>query len=178
MELFDIVDDEDRVIGSASREDCHGNPELTHRAVHILVFNSRGDLYLQKRSRSKVIQPGMWDSSVGGHLSSGESYEVAGRREMAEELGISGCPFHHLFDFRIRNAVESENIRSFAATFDGPISPDPDEIERGRFWSISEIESAVGRGDLTPSFECEFAILRADPTLNSPRNSVYFRYLP
>ena len=82
MELFEIVDDNDLVIGTAPRRECHGNPALVHRAAHVLVFNRAGQLLLQKRSASKDIQPGKWDTSVGGHLDPGENYLTAAVREM------------------------------------------------------------------------------------------------
>ncbi len=88
-EWFDIVDENDRVICQAPRSVCHGDPSLIHRVAHVLVFNRRGQLLLQKRSRSKDIQPGRWDTSVGGHLDPGEDYLEAAYREMREELGIS-----------------------------------------------------------------------------------------
>src|SRR5512137_1106823 len=97
MELFDIVDDDDRVIGTARRGECHGNPALIHRAVHVLVVNANGDMLLQKRSASKDIQPGKWDTSVGGHLEPGESYHAAAVREMQEELGLTGLPLTFLY---------------------------------------------------------------------------------
>ena len=87
VEIVDRVDDQDRVIGTASRSACHADPNLIHRAVHVLVFNGQGELLLQLRSLSKDIQPGKWDTSVGGHLDPGEDYRAAAVREMGEELG-------------------------------------------------------------------------------------------
>jgi len=73
FKLFDLLNDDDKVIGQALRSACHGDPGLIHRAVHVLVFNSSGALLLQKRAPGKYIQPGKWDTSVGGHLALGES---------------------------------------------------------------------------------------------------------
>jgi isopentenyldiphosphate isomerase len=159
-EYFDIVDDNNKVIGRARRDECHGNPALVHRTAHVLVVNSKGELYLQKRSPEKDIQPGKWDTSVGGHLDPGESYEQAAVREMREELGIGDTPIRHLYDYPMRNAVESENIRTFLAVWDGDIRYDPQEIETGRFWTMAEIEDALGTGIFTPNFEEEFGRFR------------------
>ncbi len=77
-ELFDLIDEAGRVVGRATREECHRNPSLVHRAVHVLVFGSRGDLYLQKRAPTKDVQPGRWDTSVGGHLALGRGLRAGG----------------------------------------------------------------------------------------------------
>jgi isopentenyl-diphosphate delta-isomerase type 1 len=155
-EYFDVVDDKDRVIGCASRKECHGNPGLLHRAVHILVFNSRGDLYLQRRSWDKDIQPGKWDTSVGGHVSAGEGWDDAVLRELAEELCIEGEQPGFLYSYIYRNEMESERIRTYLLEFDGPITPNPEEIIDGRYWLSREIEQVMGNGILTPNFEQEY----------------------
>jgi isopentenyldiphosphate isomerase len=156
VEYFDVVDDQGQVIGRALRSECHGNPVLVHRVAHVLVFNSRGELYLQKRAATKDIQPGKWDTSVGGHLDTGETYEQAAVREMREELGIVGIPLEHLYDYPLRNAIESENVRTYRAEYNGTIICDPHEIETGRFWTMDEIRKALGTGVFTPNFEEEF----------------------
>jgi isopentenyldiphosphate isomerase len=88
-ELLDLVDERNRVVGRAPRGKIHGNPSLRHRSVHVIVRNAAGDLFLQKRSANKKIHPGKWDTSVGGHVEAGQSYEAAAVKEAAEELGIS-----------------------------------------------------------------------------------------
>jgi isopentenyldiphosphate isomerase len=160
-EFFDIVDEHDRVIGQAPRSACHGNPALVHRVAHVLVFNKRGELLLQKRSRHKDIQPGRWDTSVGGHLDLGESYLQAAVREMAEELGISGVPLTFLYHSRIRNEVESENVATYLARYDGDIVFPAQEIDEVRHWREGEIEAALGSGLFTPNFEEEWSLFRA-----------------
>ena len=87
-ELFPLVDEAGNVIGKATRRECHSGSMLLHPVVHLHVFNSTGELYLQKRSMSKDIQPGKWDTSVGGHVDYGEDIEAALRREAREELGL------------------------------------------------------------------------------------------
>jgi isopentenyldiphosphate isomerase len=160
-ELFDIVDDRDRVIGQAPRSACHGNPALVHRVAHVLVVNGRGELLLQKRSANKDIQPGKWDTSVGGHLDPGEDYLTAARREMAEEIGVSGVPLIFLYHSQMRNAIESENIATFLACYDGPLQANPNEIDELRFWTAVEIAAACGDGRLTPNFEQEWELFCA-----------------
>ncbi len=155
-EFFDIVDDEDRVIGQAPRSQCHGDPRLVHRVAHVLVFNSRGELLLQKRSVTKDIQPGKWDTSVGGHLDPGEDYLTAAYREMQEELGITGIPLTCLYPSRMRNEIESENVMTYLARYDGDIRFCRDEIATVRFWRVCDIENSLGTKVFTPNFEEEW----------------------
>jgi isopentenyl-diphosphate delta-isomerase type 1 len=160
-ELFDIVSEVDVVIGQASRKMCHGNPDLIHRAVHVLVFNPGGELLLQQRSLHKDIQPGKWDTSVGGHLEVGESYITAAHREMAEELGLTGLPLTFLYNSKIRNLVESENISTYLTVTARDIIHDTSEISAVRFWSHTEIDIALGEDVFTPNFEEEWRMLQA-----------------
>lgn len=155
-EIFPIVDPEGNVIGEASRKDCHSGTFLLHPVVHLHVINHRGELYLQKRATTKDIQPGKWDTSVGGHVDLGESPEKALFREAKEELGISG--FHPVFLNRyiFTSEVESEYVNSYYTLFDGPLSPDPIEIEEGRFWPLKELLESIGKQVFTPNFEEEF----------------------
>ena len=164
-ELFDIVDDNDVVIGQAARSECHGNPALVHRAVHVMVFNREGDLLLQKRSADKDIQPGKWDTSVGGHLDSGESYLAAAHREMKEELGLSGLPLTFLYSSRIRNDIESENIQTYLVITDQQIVFSRAEISEVRYWGHADINKFLGTGKFTPNFEEEWRMF-----LNYSRN--------
>src|SRR5882672_4498253 len=86
-EVFDIVNERDEVIGQAPRKDVHARG-LWHRAVHVLVFNARGEVFLQKRSMKKDIAAGKWDSSSSGHLDRGEDYDTCAVREVREEIGL------------------------------------------------------------------------------------------
>ncbi|MBN2433948.1 MAG: NUDIX domain-containing protein [Spirochaetes bacterium] len=159
-EFFDVVDDNNRVIGRAARSECHGNPDLAHRVVHVLVFNSAGQLYLQKRSMTKDIQPGFWDTSVGGHLMEGESYPDAAIREMKEELDIEGVELEELYGYVLRNSIETEFITTFRTVYDGEINPDPGEISEGRFFDLEKIESLMGTGYFSSNFEDEFNLYK------------------
>ena len=151
-EIFDVVDTQDRIIGKAFRHEVHGNPSLIHRVVHVLVFNSKNELYLQKRSAAKDVHPGKWDTSVGGHVDMGESYHNAAVREMAEELGIRQENLSFLYKYLHQNDHESEYVCAFHCLWDGPITINPDEIETGRFWSLKQIFHQVDTGIFTPNF--------------------------
>ena len=161
MELFEIVDENDRVIGTAPRSECHGNPALIHRVVHVLVVNANGDMLLQKRSPRKDIQPGKWDTSVGGHLEPGETYHEAAIREMGEELGLTALPLTFLYKSKIRNAIESENIATFLTRYDGHLKWNEQEITEVRFWRPDEIDAAIGKDVFTPNFEEEWAMYQS-----------------
>ena len=160
-EIFDIVDTEGKVIGTAARSEVHGNPSLIHRSIHILVFNSAGKLFLQKRADNKDIQPGKWDTSVGGHVDSGEDVLDAAKREAREELSIELDNLEFLYSYIWRTEVETELVTSYRALHDDPITTDPAEISIGSFWSFEDIEKNIGSGVFTPNFEHEFAQLKA-----------------
>ncbi|MCK5845384.1 MAG: NUDIX domain-containing protein, partial [Victivallales bacterium] len=132
------------IIGKASREECHGNPALLHRTAHVVVYHPDGRVLLQKRRMDKDIQPGKWDTAVGGHVDAGETIEQAARRELAEELEFKQpIELKHLFDSKIRNEVESENVRVYAMTHPGPFEFQKEEIDEVRFWAKDELESAA-----------------------------------
>src|SRR5215472_14287436 len=96
-EIFDVVDEHDHVIGSKPRNEVH-RLGLMHRAVHVLVFNPQGEIFLQKRSMKKDRQPGVWDSSASGHVDSGDDYDSCAIRELNEELGFRpNTPLTRLF---------------------------------------------------------------------------------
>lgn len=156
QEIFPIVNEEGEVVGSATRKECHSGSFLLHPVVHLHVFNSKRELYLQKRAENKDVQPGKWDTSVGGHVDFGEEAENALKREVREELGI--IDFQPIFAFKyiFQSNIEKELISSFYTVFDGEIHPDKSEISEGRFWSVEEIKKSIGKNVFTPNFECEF----------------------
>jgi len=159
-EIFEIVDEDNHVIGTAKRSECHGNPALIHRTSHVVVFHPDGRVLLQRRSSQKDIQPGKWDTAVGGHLDPGEDFETAARREMSEELGIAPqLPLQYLFDAKIRNRIESENTRVFGVTFAGPFDFPRDEIDEVRFFTPAELRDPVRQVEFTPNLVKEVAEL-------------------
>jgi isopentenyldiphosphate isomerase/intracellular septation protein A len=158
-EWFDIVTPQGKVVGRAPRTLCHGNPNLLHPVVHVHMFNSKGELWLQKRAKTKNIQPGKWDTSVGGHVASGEKIDEGLVREMQEELGIAKAPNEPLYNYVMRNEIESELVYTFRGFHNGPFKWPADEIETGKFWKIKDIRREIGRGVFTPNFEQEFGFL-------------------
>ena len=155
-ELFPLVNENGDVIGKATRKECHSGSFLLHPVVHLHVFNSRKELYLQKRALNKDIQPGKWDTSVGGHIDFGEEVLVALKREVREELGITDFEPTYIKSYKFVSSREAEYVNCFYTFYDGPITPDPIEISEGRFWSIEKIKNAIGKEIFTPNFEQEF----------------------
>ena len=161
QELLPLVDEEGRVIGSATRGQCHDGSKLLHPVVHLHVFDSAGRLYLQQRPLWKDIQPGKWDTAVGGHVDAGESIQEALKREVREELGITQATMLPLFTYPYRSTTEYELVNAYYTVYDGLITPDIEEVADGKFWSIDDIKNAIGKNILTPNFEMEFEKLIA-----------------
>lgn len=155
-EIFPLVDEAGNVIGKATRRECHSGSMLLHPVVHLHIFNAAGQLYLQKRSLKKDIQPGKWDTSVGGHVDYGEKVEDALRREVREELGVTDFVPRFCYSYVFQSKVEKELVNTFTTVYDGDFHIDPVELDDGRFWGIDEIESNLGKGVFTPNFESEF----------------------
>ena len=155
-EIFPIVDEDGNVIGSATRGECHGGSKLLHPVVHLHVFNSAGEVYLQRRPEWKDIQPGKWDTAVGGHIDYGELSEDALRREVREELGITDFTPEFVAKYVFESSRERELVYVHRCIYDKPIQPSASELDGGRFWTIQEIREAIGNNLLTPNFESEF----------------------
>ncbi len=158
-EIFPLVNDEGKVIGSATRKECHSGSFLLHPVVHLHVFNSEKKLFLQKRSTDKDIQPDKWDTSVGGHIDFGETVEKALIREVSEELGIVDFIPQFLHSYVYKSDREAEFVNSFFTVYDGRIEIDPVEISEGKFWGIDEILKNFRKNIFTPNFEYEMKLL-------------------
>ena len=140
-EQFQVVDEHDRAIGAAPRSQVHANNSL-HRAVHILIFNSRGEVFLQFRSRLKDRHPLMWDSSAAGHVNAGEDYEQTAVRELQEELGIE-TRLEKVAKLSASEQTGFEFIWLYCGSYDGELRLNPAEIEAGRFFPPSIIDKWI-----------------------------------
>jgi isopentenyl-diphosphate delta-isomerase type 1 len=138
-ELFDVVNDRNEVIGTAPRSEVHARG-WRHRAVHILVYNDDGALYVQRRSLGKDCSPGLWDTSAAGHLASGECYEAAAARELNEELGLpQDTPLDHLFEIDASAVTGFEFVHVYRCIARSRVTPDPREIMEGRWLSPDDL---------------------------------------
>lgn len=154
--LLPEVDEQGNITGTMTRAEAHSGTKHLHPVVHLHVFNSKGDLYLQKRPDWKDIQPGKWDTAVGGHIDLGESVEQALHREVKEEIGITDYTPERLKHYVFESDKEKELVFVFRTVYDKPVNPDKEELADGRFWSQQEIRDNIGKGIFTPNFENEY----------------------
>ncbi|MBA3963453.1 MAG: ribosomal RNA small subunit methyltransferase A [Chthoniobacterales bacterium] len=154
-EIFDVVDEYDRVTGTATRAEVHGN-NLRHRAVHIFIFNRAGELLLQKRSRWKDRHPNAWDSSAAGHVGAGERYDRTAQRELKEEMGIATA-LSVVAKIPASARTGDEFIELYRGEYDGALRPSPAEIETALFFPLNLIRTWLKArpDDFAPGFlEC------------------------
>ena len=138
-EIFDVVNERDEVVGQQSRVEVH-RLGLMHRAVHVLVFNAAGQIFLQKRSMKKDRQPGLWDSSASGHVDSGEDYDACAVREVREEIGLQLAEAPpRLFKLAACADTDQEHVWVYRCQAEGPFRLDPEEIERGGWFAPAEV---------------------------------------
>ncbi len=155
-EMLPVVTPVGTVIGRAARSACHAGPKLLHPVVHLHIINRFGEVYLQRRAATKSLYPLYWDTAVGGHVSYGEYLQEALFRESGEELGFYDFNPVHLATYVYESQTEKELVNAFGAAGNFTLKPDGNEVMEGRWWEISEIENAFGKGILTPNFEYEF----------------------
>ena len=163
-EIFDVVDEQDRVVQQEKRSVVHAQG-LLHRAVHVLVFNQRNELFLQKRSMTKDVAPGCWDSSCCGHVHAGETYDEAAIRELQEELGLRLNKNIITFLFKIAACEETgyEFAQVYRLEHEGPFELHPEEIETGEWFTIDQVDRLVDKQPTTfaPSFLCIWKRVRS-----------------
>ena len=160
-EWFPVVDANGFVVGRSTREYCHSGAKPLHPVIHIHIIDRFGRIYLQKRSMKKDIQPGKWDTAVGGHVSYGEMILEAVYREASEELGLTSFNPVYLKSYEFESEVERELVNIFAAVGNFELHPDFDEVDEGRWWDVEDIDSSIGKGVFTPNFESEFQMIRS-----------------
>lgn len=160
-EIFPIVDETGNVIGYATRGECHSGAKLLHPVVHLHVTDGQQSILLQKRSASKDIQPGRWDTAVGGHVDFGETIHEALLREVSEEIGIDATGALPVRSYIFESAREREMVNTFMLTVgsDTQFTYPADEIDALRFWHIDEIKANIGKEIFTPNFEQEFTTI-------------------
>jgi len=142
-EIFDVVNERDEVIDRKPRSEVH-RLGLLHRAVHVLVFNSHGEVFLQKRSMTKDREPGKWDSSSSGHVDSGEDYDACAVRELREEIGLAVAKTpERLFKIAACPETDQEFVWVYRCQSEGPFRLHPDEIERGGWFASDKISSWI-----------------------------------
>lgn len=159
LELLPIVDEAGKVIGSATRQKCHDGSLILHPVVHLHLLSDDGKLYLQLRPTWKTIQPGKWDTAVGGHIGYGEDVEDALHRETFEELGLRHICAKKVTEYTFRTNVDAEYVHVYIGVSSDTVVPS-EETAGGRFWSFEEIEQNIGKGLFTPNFEDEYRMLR------------------
>ena len=149
------------VYGQATRAWCHSGSKALHPVVHLHIIDRMGRIYLQKRSRTKDLLPGYWDTAVGGHVTYGEQALEALYREAAEELGLHGFNPIFLDNYVYQTQRDSEFVLIFVMVGHPDLDPDNAEVSEGKWWTMEEIDAAIGKGVLTPNFESEFSRIRA-----------------
>lgn len=159
-EYFPVVEPNGLVVGRAAREYCHGGTKLLHPVVHLHIIDRFSRIYLQKRPMTKFIQPGKWDTAVGGHVAYGEMLLEALFRESYEELKFTEFNPVRIVTYEFESEVERELVSVYAAVGNFDLNPDPDELDGGAWWELADIDSSLGKGLFTPNFESEFQMIR------------------
>lgn len=160
-EYFWVVNEEDQVIGKATREECHKS-KLIHRSVYIFLINSKKEIFIQKRSMTKDLYPGYYTGSATGHVDYGETYDQAALRELEEELGIKVQP-RRLGKFTSFSDIEKEISTVYLCKYDGEIRFNKEEISQGFFMNIEQIEEEMesGKKQFAYGFKLAFNFYRS-----------------
>ena len=144
-----IVDRENRVVGAATRRRMR-RENLIHRATYILVFNAKGEIFVHQRTFTKDIFPGRYDIAAGGVVMAGEDYDASARRELAEELGVTGRPLERLFDLFWEDDTCRVWGRVYRCVYDGPMTLQAEEVLSGRFMRLRDVLSELSTAKITP----------------------------
>jgi isopentenyl-diphosphate delta-isomerase type 1 len=150
------VDEDGKIIGKITRTQAHNGSLKLHPVIHVHIFNNKGNLLLQKRNINKKIQPGKWDTSVGGHISYGEKIEDALERETFEEIGLKNIKFQFLTKYVWQSEIERELVFVFGAKCDDINFIPNEEVDKVKFWNKKELEQNLKKGVFTPNFEVEY----------------------
>ena len=148
-EIVAIVDEQNAVVGAVPRREMRAK-RLLHRSTYILVFNSHGALYVQKRTMTKDVFPGYFDPATGGVVLAGENYEEGAVRELEEEMGIRNIPLNSLFDFYFADEHARVWGRAFSCAYDGPIVPQQEEVEYVELMTTDDILRRAKTEQFTP----------------------------
>ena len=161
-ELLPNIDEQGKVLSIHPRSafHCGGENKMLHPVVHLHVFNSKSEIYLQKRPMNKLIQPGKWDTAVGGHISANEDLQLALQRETKEEIGLENIEMKFFKSYIWETEIEKEMIYIFISKTDKQPIPHPTELDGGKFWTINDLEKNIGKEIFTPNFEHEYKILK------------------
>jgi isopentenyldiphosphate isomerase len=154
-EWLPLVNTKGEVIGKAPRSICHTDKKNMHPVVHLHVFNNKGELFLQKRPMNK-IQPGKWDTAVGGHIAFGETIETGLQREALEEIGIKDFNPKLVSNYIWESDIETEFVFCFTTHLDSTITINREELADGKYWTQKEIRNNLNKGVFTPNFELEY----------------------
>jgi len=159
-EWVPLVDEKGRVTGQAPRSEVHNGSKLLHPVVHLHVLNHNKSILLQKRPENKLIQPGKWDTAVGGHISAGETLEQALRRETEEEIGLRNFDAQLQRVYKWESEVECELVYLFTTHHFKNVAVQSDEVDELRFWTPKQVSESIGKQIFTPNFEHEFKLLQ------------------
>ena len=156
-EMLPLIEPNGLVYGQAARSWCHSGTKPLHPVVHLHLVDRYGRVYLQKRSMTKDLLPGYWDTAVGGHITYGELASEALYREAAEEIGLTRFNPVFVDTWEWETERDREFIFIFACVGHPDLAPDNDEVTEGRWWTQEELTEAIGKNILTPNFEAEYA---------------------
>lgn len=158
-ELFYHVDENDKVLGSISRAEAHRDKSKIHRSIFVAIFNDQHQILLQKRSQHKDLYPGLWSTSVGGHVTYGQTYRQAAKREMTEELGLS-LPITRITKAIIKTDRETEYVAGFTAQLQTtPSKFDKVEIDEVAWFSASDVTKLIKQRQITPSCKMDLKLV-------------------